>query len=71
MVEKKDKERKKKGPKKLKRKQARPTQVISQKVTVNKPRNAGLELKQIAAFNHNRRYIKINLFHYNLIIPHN
>jgi hypothetical protein len=36
MVEKKDKERKKKkGPKKLKRKQARPTQVISQKVTVN------------------------------------
>lgn len=36
MVEKKDKERKrKKGPKKLKRKQARPTQTISQKVTVN------------------------------------
>ena len=36
MVEKKEKERKKKkGPKKLKRKQARPTQVISQKVTVN------------------------------------
>lgn len=36
MVEKKDKERKKKkGPKKLKRKQVRPTQTISQKVTVN------------------------------------
>ena len=36
MVEKKDKERKKKkGPKKLKRKQARPTQTISQKVVVN------------------------------------
>ena len=34
MVEKKDKERKKKGPKKLKRK-PRATQVISQKVTVN------------------------------------
>ena len=36
MVEKKDKERKKKkGLKKLKRKQVRPTQTISQKVTVN------------------------------------
>lgn len=35
MVEKDKERKKKKGPKKLKRKQARPTQTISQKVTVN------------------------------------